>query len=54
LPISLKNDFHDKAVEINKNIEHENKIISNFVIAETLTVLKQKKKIKSIEQIKNT
>ena len=49
----MKNDyFHEKAVEVNKIIEKEEKIISSLVITEVLTVLKQKKKVKNIEKIK--
>jgi predicted nucleic-acid-binding protein len=41
-----------KLVEVNEIIKNEDKIISSLVITEVLTVLKQKKKIKNIERIK--
>jgi predicted nucleic acid-binding protein len=47
-----KDYFHKRAVEVNEIIKDEDKIISSLVITEVLTVLKQKKKIKNIEKIK--
>jgi predicted nucleic acid-binding protein len=47
-----KDYFHKRAVEVNEIIKNEDKIISNLVITEVLTVLKQKKKVKNIEKIK--
>ena len=44
--------FHERAVEINEMIKNEDKIISNLVITEVLTVIKQKKKVKNIQKIK--
>lgn len=47
-----KDYFHERAVEVNEMIKGEDKIISNLVITEVLTVLKQKKKVKNIERLK--
>ncbi|KZX17290.1 PIN domain-containing protein [Methanobrevibacter filiformis] len=32
-------DFHERAVEVNERIKNEEKVISNLVISEVLTVL---------------
>jgi len=48
-----KEDNHERAVEIAKTIENEEKIISKLVIAETITILKKKLSTKDIIKIYN-
>jgi predicted nucleic acid-binding protein len=46
-----KEKDHERAVEIAKTIENEEKIISKLVVAETITVLKKKLPTKDIVKI---
>jgi predicted nucleic acid-binding protein len=46
-----KEENHQRAIEIARTIENEEKIISKLVIAETITVLKKKLPIKDIIKI---
>ncbi|MDR0900357.1 MAG: PIN domain-containing protein [Methanobrevibacter sp.] len=45
---------HERAIEIAKYIQNEEKIISKLIIAETITILKKKLKTKDIIKIYNT
>lgn len=49
-----REENHERAVEIAKIIENEEKLISKLVVAETITVLKKKLETKDIIKIYDT